>query len=248
MKKILIQVFTIVASVSAYAQPALENLGAKVNSIYSEVRPTISADGKIIYYVVEGNPKNNNFKKDKIAQDIWFSELDEAGNWGTAAQSTLNGVIDNAVFWVSPDGNRLMIRGAYDNGKYIGRGLSFCNKVKGGWSAPQKLKIKGYSQMSVDKYSGATMSNDGKTLLLYFSEEKNSFLNDIYFSRLNETTEEWSTPVKLGGNINMDDYDEISPFLASDGVTMYFASNRPGGLGDYDIYMAKRLDLSLIHI
>jgi len=244
MKKILILTLVSISSLSVFAQPAYENLGAKVNSLYSEIRPTISADGNYLYFVVEGNPKNAAYKTDKLAQDIWYSTLDESGNWGQAIQAgaPVNTNKDNAIFWVSPDGNRILIRGAFDNGKYVGRGFSLCNKTENGWANPNRLKISGFNRMAVDKYMGASMANDGKTLFLYFSEEKNSFLNDIYVSKLNGDTETWSTPEKLGNNINMDDYDEISPYLASDMATMYFSSNRPGGKGDYDIWMTKRLD------
>jgi len=243
MKKLFVQALAILGTMSAVAQPGFENLGAKVNSIYSEARPTISADGKILYFIVEGNPKNSAFKNDKDAQDVWYSEMDESGAWGQAVQagSPINATKDNAIFWVSPDGNRILIRGNYDNGKFIGPGFSICKKVDGGWSNPEGLKITNYTKLAVDQYSGAAMSNDGKTLFLYFSQEKNSFLNDIYVSRLNEETEQWSAPTKIGGGVNMDDYDEIAPFFAADGVTLYFASNRPGGVGDYDIWMTKRL-------
>ena len=127
MKKILINAFVLIVSANGFSQTVFENLGTKVNSIYSEVRPTISADGKILYFVVEGNPKNTMYKDDKEAQDIWYSELDESGNWGPAMQATspLNGQKDNAVFWVSPNGNRVLIRGAYENGKYVNHDVSF---------------------------------------------------------------------------------------------------------------------------
>ena len=122
MKKIIIQTIVLLGTINAFAQPTLESLGAKVNSTYAEVRPTISADGKLIYFVVEGNPKNTMYKTDKFAQDVWFSELDGTGTWGPAKQSAapINGLKDNAVFWVSPDGNRVLIRGAFENGKYLG--------------------------------------------------------------------------------------------------------------------------------
>ena len=242
MKKILFYSMMMTIVYPAIAQHSIENLGNKVNSKYSEIRPTISADGKTLYFVVEGNPKNTMYSQDKSAQDVWYSVLDENNQWGEAIQSPspINTPKDNAVFWVSPDGNRVLIRGAFENGKYIGRGISVCNKTESGWSQPEKLNIKGYNRMAVDKYSGASMANDGKTLLLYFSEERNSFLNDIYVSHLQEDGD-WSKPKKTG-TINTDDYDEISPFLASDGVTIYFSSDRPDGKGGYDIWMAKRLD------
>lgn len=269
MKKVLLQSVCLLSTFVAFAQPSkFENLGSKVNSPYSEVRPTISADGKVLYFVVEGNPKNNNYKKDKAAQDVWFSELDEAGNWSQAqpAVSPINGRNDNAIFWVSPDGNKLLIRGKYENGKFAGKGFSFIYKIAGadnnveipvydstgnqigtrklinGWSSPEGLNIKGYNQMAVDQYSGATMSNDGRTMILYFSEERNSFINDLYVTRYNDETEEWSRPERITGEISLDDYDEISPFLASDGMTLYFSSNRPGGKGEYDIWMTRRQD------
>lgn len=244
MKKIVLPYAAILMAGSVVAQPQMENLGAKVNSVYHEVRPTVSADGKTLYFVVEGNPKNTNYKSDKKAQDVWYSVLDDNGAWSQAVQSgaPINTQRDNAIFWVSPDGNRLLIRGAFENGQFTGRGLSLCTKNENGWSAPEKLNIDGYSKMSKDLYTGASMSNDGKTLILYFSEEKNSYLNDIYVSRLDEDNQRWSKPRKLGGSINMADYDEITPFMASDGVTLYFASDRPGGKGDYDIWMTRRTD------
>jgi len=52
----------------------------------------------------------------------------------------------------------------------------------------------------------------------------------------------WSEPKTLGKKIDLPDYDERTPYMAADGVTMYFSSNRPGGLGNNDIYMTKRLD------
>ena len=242
-KKILINAFILVVAGNAVAQTSVENLGNLVNSVYHEVRPTISADGKLLYFVVEGNPANTMYKSDKKAQDVWYSELGTDGKWGAAihAAAPLNDRKDNAVFWVSPDGNRLLIRGAYENGKYSGRGVSMVTKNATGWSQPVKLKIMDYDKMSLDIYSGAFLCNDGKTLLLYFSEEKNSYLNDIYFSRLSDN-DDWSRPESLGETINTQDYDEISPSLAADGTTLYFSSDRPGGHGEHDIWMSRRLD------
>jgi hypothetical protein len=65
---------------------------------------------------------------------------------------------------------------------------------------------------------------------------------NIWVSTRASTLDPWSTPVNLGTPINMDGFDDGSPALSSDGNTLYFFSNRPGGFGVYDLYMSTRLD------
>jgi hypothetical protein len=49
---------------------------------------------------------------------------------------------------------------------------------------------------------------------------------------------EWSEPVNLGA-VNSP-FADIAPEISKDGLSLYFASNRPGGLGANDIYVAQR--------
>ncbi|SEH05506.1 putative lipoprotein YiaD precursor [Candidatus Venteria ishoeyi] len=95
--------------------------------------------------------------------------------------------------------------------------------------------------MDYGEFSGAYLSNDGQTILMYFSENISGNLCDIYFSQLRKAGD-WSKPKSVGKVINGKNTDEVSPFLASDGKTLYFSSNRSGGFGSYDIYMSRRLD------
>ena len=48
----------------------------------------------------------------------------------------------------------------------------------------------------------------------------------------------WSEPNELQGGINSDANDNY-PYVLTDGVTVYFASDRDGGLGGYDLYLSK---------
>jgi outer membrane protein OmpA-like peptidoglycan-associated protein len=243
MKKILFFFTIALAGANVYAQSNVEILGANINSGSAELRPTISFDGKKLYYIVEGTTIDES-KTKKFGQSVWYSELDANKNWGKAVKCTtpINGQLENAVFWISPDGNTVLIRGAYKNGKLSGKGFSLCTKTNDVWGEPKKLNISGYAGMSIDIYSGASMSSDGKVLFLYFSEEKNNDNNDIYVSK-NIEGDNWSVPIKVT-MLSNDDYDEISPFVAADNTTLYFSSNRPGGRGGHDIWMAKRLDES----
>lgn len=50
---------------------------------------------------------------------------------------------------------------------------------------------------------------------------------------------EWSTPVNLGPPINTS-FAENHPELSKDGLSLYFTSNRPGGEGLTDMWVARR--------
>lgn len=60
---------------------------------------------------------------------------------------------------------------------------------------------------------------------------------DLYISYL--TQQGWSVPENLGELINSESW-ESAPSLSPDKRDLYFASNRPGGLGKSDIYISRR--------
>lgn len=224
----------------------IENIGPAINTQFPELRPTISADGNLLFFIRQNDPFNTKYNVVPNSQDIWFSERDSAGKWSNAVHLgyPLNTTEYNAVFWISPDNNRILIRNAFINGDYFGNGVSMCYLTKyGNWSKPEMLQIKNYNKYDRGNQYGATMASDGQTLLLYMSEKEGSFNNDIYVCFL-QPGGTWSEPKSLGKKINLAKYNEMTPYLASDGETLYFSSDRPGGVGDNDIWKSKRLDKS----
>lgn len=224
----------------------IENLGFRVNTVLPELRPTVSADGRLMFFICENHPENTKYRTVPNSQDIWYTEKDSSGKWQDAVhlEAPLNTMPYNAVYWISPDNNRILIRGAFFDGAFNGKGVSMCYRTKtGNWSQPNALNIKNYHKYDRGRQSGATMAHDGKTLLLYMTSEQGGVNNDIFVCFL-ERDGSWTEPKNLGKIINHPDYDEMTPYLASDGVTLYFSSNRAGGQGDNDIWMTKRLDKS----
>jgi hypothetical protein len=63
---------------------------------------------------------------------------------------------------------------------------------------------------------------------------------DLWAATRNTTAEPWSAPVNLGGVVNTG-FGDQQPYIASDRRTLFFASDRSGGLGSLDLYVTVRL-------
>ncbi len=231
---------------TASLNPGVENLGNQVNSEYNEINPMIAPDGRTLYFARISHP--NNTHGDKGSQDIWYSELNEASNhWGPARRMgfPLNKDEYNCAYSITPDGQTMLVKGSYTNGNYETRGFSLSKKTASGWSPPQRMDIPNYVSMSKGQFDCGFMSADGKVLLMAFSEKKNSKEDDLYVS-FRQKDGSWSKPMDLGIEVNTK-FTETTPFLAPDGATLYFSSNRDGGLGSNDIYVCKRVDKTWKH-
>jgi outer membrane protein OmpA-like peptidoglycan-associated protein len=133
---------------------------------------------------------------------------------------------------ISADGNMLLFTsnrgeatkaGPHDEDVYVA--------YKNGktWSEPKKLSSAintGFND------AAASLSPDGKTMFLY-SEENGG---DIYSSSFDG--KDWSKPTPLNKNINTSMFWETCASVSQDGKKLYFASNRPEGYGELDIYVS----------
>ena len=240
MRLVLLFAFCTLLNSPLWAQ--LENLGKTVNTEFNEIAPIISPDGKTVYFSRISHPQNTNGTKG--SQDIWFSELKNE-QWTAARRlpSPLNKEQYNSLYSITPDGNTLLLKGAYKNGVYETRGFSLSKKTARGWSAPNKIEIPGYSKTSKGQFDCGYLSTDGKVLVMSFSEKKNSKVDDLYVS-FKQKDGTWTKPMNLGKEINTEEFTETTPFLAPDGVTLYFSTDRKGGQGSNDIYYSKRIDKS----
>lgn len=85
--------------------------------------------------------------------------------------------------------------------------------------------------------SNCAIDRSALTILFTTSREANRD-HDIWMATRPQREAPFGDPVPLAG-VNTQ-YGELSPALSADSLELYFASNRPGGLGGYDIYYARR--------
>lgn len=215
-----------------------QKLPNTINSQYDEMNPVISASGEKLYFSRKEHPSNVGGPTD--VEDAYFSNLTN-DSWSLAENmgAPINNHGPNAVHAVTPDGNTLLLMNLYEpDGKQKGQGISVSSRTKGGWSIPEQFKIRQYYNKS--GFNEFFLSNTKKVLILAIEMNDVMGGRDLYVS-FNEGNDIWSEPKNMGVTINSPGI-ELSPFLASDGVTLYFSSNGHPGYGQNDVFMSKRLD------
>jgi OmpA-OmpF porin, OOP family len=240
-RTIFVIIYLFFMSLTVYAQVNMdfENPGKNINSSFAELMPLVSVDGKSLYFVRDGHPENNCFKKLKSgraehAQDIWYSELQSDSSWGVAKHfaSPFNRNCVQSIVYISPDNNSLFMNDS--------KGFLISKKTKTGWSDFIAVEISELDEMWKGLYKTMAFAPNQKVIILSFSTKINAEVNDLFVSFLNKNNI-WTKPKKLPITVNTK-MDETCPFIAADGKTLYFASNRPGGIGSYDLYVTQRLD------
>jgi len=79
----------------------------------------------------------------------------------------------------------------------------------------------------------------GETMLLFTSARSGQ--QDIFVSTRGNKQQQWARPENVGPLVNDPVGDDFSLRLWADGKALYFASDRAGGFGKADLYVATRL-------
>lgn len=106
----------------------------------------------------------------------------------------------------------------------------------GNWSLPIAL-----DGVNTDFNEGAqSVSADGRLLVFTACDRPDGAGScDLYYTEMDEAGN-WAVARNLGPEVNTRDY-EAQPSLSADGAVLFFASRRPGGIGNEDLYVCGRL-------
>lgn len=215
-----------------------ESLGPRVNSYGGDLSPVITTNGKRLYF---GRYPHRENLGDPDEEDIWYTDMQKDGSWGPAINvgRPLNNQGANFLISITPDENQVLVGNTYySNGAPRGPGVSQSVRTASGWSIPREVRIANY--YNLHRFSESCLDPSGQVLLLAIERRDTRGQKDLYFARkLSDGS--FSEPLNCGPNINTWG-SEMSPFIAADGVTLYFASDGRRGYGNVDIWMTRRLD------
>ncbi|MHC4309817.1 MAG: hypothetical protein ACYSSN_07730 [Planctomycetota bacterium] len=216
--------------------------GPPVNAVQYDLCSYISADGLELYF------HSYNRSGGYGNWDIWMTKRTTREDaWGEPLNlgHVINSSANDGTPYISSDGLELYFNskrsGGYgSNDIWVSRRATRNDP----WEQPTNL---GPVVNSSASESVPLLSSDG--LLLFFSESESietpirpgGFGNqDIWVTRRASISDPWGTPENLGPIVNSPSLD-IAPRISPDGFTLYFTSNRPGGLGGTygDIYQTS---------
>ncbi len=203
------------------------NLGPTINSSTWDGGPCISPDGLelYVYSSLEGwGIMTLRMATRETPDDPWGEAMGlEPPLKAHAAPS------------FSADGLSLYSEGPGDGGSDIW--MTTRATVSDPWGSPVNL---GTAVNSSALEMGASISNDG--LELYFGSNRSGGSGDwdMWVSTRTTVSEPWGTATNLGPAINSSAFDG-HPCISPDGLILLITSNRPGGYGDWDIWLTRRV-------
>ncbi|MFC1635366.1 hypothetical protein ACFL5Z_11035, partial [Planctomycetota bacterium] len=209
------------------------NLGPTVNSSDWDHTPFISADALTLYF-------SSNRPGGSGHVDIWFTTRTTVSDpWGPPVNlgSAINSSDADAAVNISLDGLSLFFNSTRSGG-YGAQDLYVSTRLTPSdpWGEPVNL---GPTVNSSDWDYVPALSADG--LSLFFCSYKRpggEGNDDLWLTNRETILDPWGEPVNLGPAINSSS-GEAAPSISVDGSTLYFGSNRSGGLGKVDIWQTS---------
>ncbi len=195
-----------------------------------------------IYSLISGrsitNPTTTSFN-----QDIWYSKLVEGKvHYPKHPGPPINNALPNSICSNYNKDNTFVVINQFgeEGGMNAGFSKVTFNNNTGTFSFPTPIEIKDLNLSGSD--INLAMSADAQHIFLAMNSRDSYGDQDLYVCvRVMENL--YSKPINLGSEINSR-YREATPYISQDRTKLYFASNRPGGIGGMDIYVCDRLDYS----
>ena len=217
----------------------VENLGDSINTEYADFSSNISLDGRALYFTSRRpweDGASNGFRDPLLnhySEDIYISSIADNDTWKSPSRMNMcKPQLNEASVSVSIDERRVY---TYNDKK--GQGDIYFSDLKNGSFSP--IAPVGKSGVNTeDRWeTHYTVSPDGKMVFFVSDKESGYGKRDIYF--MEEKDGIWSEPKNIGGTINSK-WDEDAPFMGLDNNVLYFSSNSPESMGEFDVFMSVK--------
>jgi outer membrane protein OmpA-like peptidoglycan-associated protein len=217
------------------------NLGENINSVDDEYWPSITVDGKTIIFTRLVGSNTPAAERKKLVQEDFYTSNQVNKIWQPCEPiSSINTEYNEGAQTISSDGKLLFFTACTRSDGWGSCDIYFSRLKSGNWSVPRNA---GQPINSPAWESQPSISANGETLFFVSNRKGGKGGMDIWKCKLMGFSEFgnpiWGNPVNLGDSVNTPG-NEMSPFIHSDGKTLYFASDYWPGMGGYDIFYCRQ--------
>jgi Tol biopolymer transport system component len=223
------------SSRASLAEPFGEpvNLGPIVNTSFNEGSPALSADGLTLLFDSDRPGGHGDY-------DLWMCTRPSASEpFGEPVTPgpRVNSSGQETRPALSADGLTLLFCSHRRPGGLGWGDLWMCKRTSSNepFGAPVTL---GPTVNSIAHDAGPVLSADGLTLLFYANRGRGQDGFDLWMCQRASADDTFGKPFNLGPTVNSR-ANERHPALSADGLTLLFCSDRPGGQGGADLWMAR---------
>lgn len=151
---------------------------------------------------------------------------------------------------ISPNGRYIVFQSNRPGGQggmdfWLSENRNYRDRTgKASWMEPTNLNE--LSTMGFDGPFSIQFDDEGRPKEIYFTSVKSDATGkdgfkglNIYYTHRESSIDKWSIPVHLN-DLNSD-FDDKMPAISPDGKYLVFSSNRPGGFGEFDLWISERV-------
>jgi len=199
------------------------NVGPPINTPGHDASVNLAPDGQKLFTYRDDKGAGNIYESVSIG-DKW-SEPEKMGK-------AINSSFHESSATISYDGKQIYFVSERIDDSFGGRDIFLCTQNnKGKWEIAQNAGAVINTEYNEE---GVFLVSDGKTM--FFSSEGHNTMGGFDIFKSVWENGAWSKPQNIGYPINTPD-DDVFFVIAASGKHGYYASVKPDGFGDRDIYM-----------
>ncbi len=202
------------------------------DSRYSDVDPFVSRSGDRLYFSSDRPLPGSDSEDPTPDNNTWFASKTSQG-WGEPQFSgaVINSFDSETFFSESANGQAVFTR--FGEGRGRERKAHLMTAMRDGNTFSGLREIK--TQPEGLRLSNPAISPNGSVIVDAGTRGDSP---KLYLS-IRQATGQWAAFEELPAPINGDEGAQFAPYIANDGETLYFSSDRPSSQGEGDIYRAQ---------
>ena len=213
-----------------------------VSTIYDEYLPIISPDQELSFFTRRSDKSSfSSITNTSVEEFVSSRKIKGIFDEGQALTYPFNLESNEGGASITIDNRVLYYTKCIRNKKgYNNCDIYFVNRAGNSWSEVQSFSDKISKSDSWE--SQPTVSSDGKTIV--FASDRTGGYGKIDLYEINFENGKWSSPKNLGSTINSNEHEK-SPYLHTDGKTLFFASTNFPSIGGFDIFYSRKDSLGV---